>query len=159
MSAKTFVIVGAGLAGAKAAEALRAQGFEGRLVLLGAESHRPYERPALSKGYLTAATGRDALFVHADGWYDMHHVELRLGQPVSRIDRDRRLVELADGVTIGYDKLLVATGSSPRTIDLPGADASGVHYLRTVDDTESLRRMLATASHLVVIGAGWIGSR
>ena len=146
VSAKTFIIVGAGLAGAKAAEALREQGFDGRLILLGAETHRPYERPALSKGYLTGATERDALFVHPEDWYGVHNVELRLGQPVSGIDQARTARRSGRRHDVGYDKLLVATGASPRTLDVPGADATGVHYLRTIDDSEALRRMFATAT-------------
>jgi 3-phenylpropionate/trans-cinnamate dioxygenase ferredoxin reductase component len=153
----TFVIVGAGLAGAKAAEALRNQGFDGRLILLGAEHHAPYERPPLSKDYLQGKTPREKVFAHAHHWYAEHDVDLRSGQLVTALDRGARGVELADGSVVSYDKLLLATGAHPRELRVPGADARGVHYLRTLDDSDVLRATLATISRLVVIGAGWIG--
>ena len=153
----TFVIVGAGLAGAKGAEALRSQGFDGRLILLGGESLRPYERPPLSKDYLIGKSQREKVFALADSWYDDHEVELRPGQLVTGLDPGARTVGLADGSVVGYDKLLVTTGASPRKLRLPGADAQGVHYLRTLDDSDALRATLASISRLVVIGAGWIG--
>ncbi|HEX8094603.1 NAD(P)/FAD-dependent oxidoreductase [Jatrophihabitans sp.] len=156
-STETYLIVGASLAGAKAAEALRDKGFDGHIVLIGAESHLPYERPPLSKGYLAGSAQREKVFVHPESWYAEHGIELRLNQTVSRIDRDARLVELADGSQLGYDKLLLTTGARPRTLSLPGADADGVYLLRTLDDSDSLRELLARISRLVVIGAGWIG--
>jgi 3-phenylpropionate/trans-cinnamate dioxygenase ferredoxin reductase component len=151
-----FVIVGAGLAGAKAAEALRDQGFEGPLILIGAEKHLPYERPPLSKGYLAGTTEREKVFVHPEAWYADHDVELRLGETVAGIDRAERRLELAGGA-VTYDKLLIATGASPRTLPLPGAGAAGVHYLRTLDDSDALRELFGRVSRLAVIGAGWIG--
>jgi 3-phenylpropionate/trans-cinnamate dioxygenase ferredoxin reductase subunit len=153
----TFVIVGAGLAGAKAAEALRSQGFDGRLVLLGGEHHAPYERPPLSKDYLQGKASREKVFAHAHHWYAEHDVDLRPGQFVTEVDRGEHGVRLADGSVVGYDKLLLTTGASPRELRVPGADARGVHYLRTLDDSDALRATLATISRLVVIGAGWIG--
>ena len=157
VTSDTFVIVGAGLAGAKAAEALRKQGFDGRLIMLGAEHHAPYERPPLSKDYLMGKTPREKVFAHAHRWYGEHHVELRSGQLVTGVDRDTREVRLADGSVVSYDKLLLTMGASPRELHVPGADAAGVHYLRTLDDSDVLRATLAAASRLVVIGAGWIG--
>ncbi len=157
MAQQRFVIVGAGLAGAKAAEALRGQGFDGQVTLIGSESHLPYERPPLSKDYLTGRSDRDSLFVHPEAWYAEHEVELGLGIEVSGIDRGNRQVEMADGGVVGYDKLLLATGASPRTLSIPGADRRGVHYLRRIEDSESIRESLATATSVVVIGAGWIG--
>jgi 3-phenylpropionate/trans-cinnamate dioxygenase ferredoxin reductase subunit len=157
VTSDTFVIVGAGLAGAKAAEALRTQGFDGRLVLLGGEHHAPYERPPLSKDYLQGKTLREKVFAHAHNWYAEHDVDLRSGQFVTGLDRGARSVGLADGSGVGYDKLLLTTGASPRVLRVPGADARGVHYLRTIDDSDVLRASLATISRLVVIGAGWIG--
>jgi 3-phenylpropionate/trans-cinnamate dioxygenase ferredoxin reductase component len=151
------VIVGAGLAGAKAAEALREQGFGGRLVLVGAEAHRPYERPPLSKGYLAASVERERVYVHAKDWYAEHDVEFRAERLVTRLDRAASRVELNDGSSIGYDKVLLTTGSRPRRPGIAGIDAAGVHYLRTLDDSDVLREVIATASRLVVIGAGWIG--
>jgi 3-phenylpropionate/trans-cinnamate dioxygenase ferredoxin reductase subunit len=156
-SSETYLIVGASLAGAKAAEALRDKGFDGRIVLIGAEQHLPYERPPLSKGYLAGSSVREKVYVHPENWYAEHGIELRLNQTVSRIDRDARRVELADGTQLGYDKLLLTTGARPRTLSLPGADADGVHLLRTLDDCDALRELLARISRLVVIGAGWIG--
>lgn len=153
----TFVIVGAALAGAKAAEALRDEGFGGPIVLIGAEEHHPYERPPLSKEYLQGAAGRETIFVHGDGWYAEHSVDLRLGRAVTAIDRAARQVTLADGERVSYGKLLLATGSVPRRLPVPGADADGVLYLRTVDDSDRLREALASASRVAVVGAGWIG--
>ena len=151
----TFVIVGGGLAGAKAAEALREQGFDGRVVLVGAEEHLPYERPPLSKDYLAGKAELDSIFVHNAAWYASQRIELRLGTEVISIDRPGHEVELADGSRLSYTKLLLATGSSPRTLPVAGADAA--HYLRTVDDSTELRQLIADQSSLVVIGAGWIG--
>jgi 3-phenylpropionate/trans-cinnamate dioxygenase ferredoxin reductase component len=156
-SSATFVIVGAGLAGAKTAEALREQGFDGRLVLLGAEPHRPYERPPLSKSYLTGAADRESVFVHPSAWYSQHEVELRTECRVAALDRTAHSVTLTDGDIVGYTKLLLATGATPRRLPLPGADATGVHYLRSLDDSDALRTAFGSVSNLVVIGAGWIG--
>jgi 3-phenylpropionate/trans-cinnamate dioxygenase ferredoxin reductase subunit len=153
----TFVIVGAGLAGAKAAEALREQGFDGRVVLVGKEVHLPYERPPLSKDYLAGNAERTSFEVHDEAWYTSHDVELRLGSEVLGIDRAGHEVELSDGTLLSYTKLLLATGSSPRSLPVPGADADAVHYLRTVGDSERIRDILGEGIRLVVIGAGWIG--
>ncbi|HJP75564.1 MAG TPA: FAD-dependent oxidoreductase [Pseudonocardiaceae bacterium] len=153
MATNRIVIVGAGLAGAKAAEALRDQGFDGSITLIGEERHRPYERPPLSKDYLAGKAERDSAFVHEESWYAEHAVDLRLGVAVTAIDRAAHEVELADGTRVTYDKLLLATGSQPRT--LPGA--TGVHYLRRFEDAEEIKQLLAGDGHLVVIGAGWIG--
>jgi len=152
-----YVIVGASLAGAKAAEALRAQGFAGPVILIGDETERPYERPPLSKGYLLGSEERDSIYVHAPDWYDEHDVDLRLGTAVTSIDPAAHDVTLADGSRIGYARLLLATGSSPRHLQLPGADLPGVLYLRRVGDSEQIRATFQAASRVVVIGAGWIG--
>jgi 3-phenylpropionate/trans-cinnamate dioxygenase ferredoxin reductase subunit len=154
---QTFVIIGAGLAGAKAAEALREQGFAGRIVLVGAETHRPYERPPLSKSYLAGASERDGVFVHAADWYDRNAIELRVAARAVRIDRGEHGVVLADGARLRYDKLLLATGASPRRLPIPGADSDSLLYLRDIDDCDRLRATLAERRRLVVIGAGWIG--
>ncbi|HZD97877.1 MAG TPA: FAD-dependent oxidoreductase [Micromonosporaceae bacterium] len=152
-----FVIVGAGLAGAKAAETLREEGFDGRIVLVGEEEVRPYERPPLSKAHLLGTADLDTAFVHAPDWYAAHDVQLRAGVAVEAIDRPNREVALADGDRIAYDRLLLATGSSPRKLDVPGADLGGVLYLRTMADSESLAKRLVDGAHVVVIGGGWIG--
>ncbi len=155
VDARTVVIVGASLAGAKAAEELRSQGFAGRVVLIGEESERPYERPPLSKGYLQGNDARDTIYVHEQQWYADHAIELKLGVPATRIDRDGKLVELSDGTRQPYDKLLLTTGSTVRR--LPGDPVAGVHYLRTVQDADALREAFARAGRVVVVGAGWIG--
>ena len=153
----TYAIVGAGLAGGKAAEALRAQGFDGRLVLIGAERHLPYERPPLSKGYLAGNAERDSMVVHDQAWYDEQQVELVLGTEVTAIDRSAGRLSLGGGDELAYHKLLLATGASPRSLPLPGADAAGVYYLRSVEQSDQLRELFGRISRLVVIGAGWIG--
>jgi 3-phenylpropionate/trans-cinnamate dioxygenase ferredoxin reductase subunit len=152
-----FVIVGAGLAGAKTADALREQGFDGELVLLGAEADPPYNRPPLSKDYLQGATARDAIAVHEPGWYAAHDVHLRTGTTVAGIDRGARQVELVGGERLDYDKLALATGSSPRELAIPGANLDGVHSLRNLGDSERLRAAIASGDRMVVVGAGWIG--
>jgi 3-phenylpropionate/trans-cinnamate dioxygenase ferredoxin reductase subunit len=152
-----FVIVGAGLAGAKAAQTLRETGFGGEVVLLGEEPERPYERPPLSKGLLLGTAERESVFVHEAGWYAAHGVDLRTGTRVTAIDRAARQVELAGGLRIGYDALLLATGAAPRRLAVPGADVDGVLALRTLADCDRIAAALVDGGHLVVVGAGWIG--
>jgi 3-phenylpropionate/trans-cinnamate dioxygenase ferredoxin reductase subunit len=156
-SEQTHVIVGAGMAGAKAAETLRAEGFDGRIVLIGAEQERPYDRPPLSKGYLLGDQDRDSVFLHPLGWYGDNHIELLNGRRVSRLNRGAHEVELAGGERIGYTKLLLTTGSSPRRLKVPGNDQDGVHYLRRFSQSDALRDAFATGGRVVVVGAGWIG--
>ena len=154
---QTFVIVGAGLAGAKAAETLRAEGFEGRVVLVGAEQDRPYERPPLSKGYLLGQEERAKVFVHDEGWYAENSVDLLVGRRVTRLDRAASSVELDGGERIGYDQLLLATGAVPRRLPVPGGDLGGVHYLRRLADSDAMRDAFKSGGRVVVVGAGWIG--
>ncbi|MFI5629125.1 NAD(P)/FAD-dependent oxidoreductase [Streptomyces sp. NPDC051664] len=158
---RTFVIVGGGLAGAKAAETLRSEGFSGRVILVGDERDHPYERPPLSKGYLAGKEARESVFVHETAWYAGADVELHLGQPVTAIDRGGRSVELGDGTVIHYDKLLLATGAEPRRLDIPGTDLAGVHHLRRLAHADRLKNVLSALGrdngHLVIAGAGWIG--
>ncbi|MFI9646263.1 NAD(P)/FAD-dependent oxidoreductase [Streptomyces sp. NPDC052040] len=159
---QTFVIVGGGLAGAKAAETLRAEGFTGRVILICDERDHPYERPPLSKGYLLGKEGRDSVFVHEPSWYARHDIELHLGQTVDALDREARTVRFGDdGTLVHYDKLLLATGAEPRRLDVPGTDLAGVHHLRRLAHAERLRGVLASLGrdngHLVIAGAGWIG--
>jgi 3-phenylpropionate/trans-cinnamate dioxygenase ferredoxin reductase subunit len=153
----TYLIAGASLAGAKAAQTLREEGFQGRIVLVGQESERPYERPPLSKGYLLGTTEREEIYVHPQPWYGEHQVDLLLGTAVTAIDPAGHEVSLPDGSRIGYAKLLLATGSSPRRLQLPGADLDGVLYLRRIEDSDRLKAALRTASRVAIIGAGWIG--
>ncbi|OAH10299.1 NAD(P)/FAD-dependent oxidoreductase [Streptomyces jeddahensis] len=158
---QTFVIVGGGLAGAKAAETLRAEGFTGRVILICDERDHPYERPPLSKGYLLGKEERDSVFVHEPAWYTQAEIELHLGQVVVSIDRYAKSVRLGDGTLIEYDKLLLATGAEPRRLDVPGTDLAGVHHLRRLAHAERLRGVLTSLGrdngHLVIAGAGWIG--
>jgi 3-phenylpropionate/trans-cinnamate dioxygenase ferredoxin reductase subunit len=155
---ETFVIVGASLAGAKAAETLRSEGFDGRVVLIGEEQVRPYERPPLSKAYLRGEVEFDSFAVHPDGYYQDHEIELLLSTSATTIDASARTVALDDGSSLAYTQLLLATGASPRELAVPGADLSGIHYLRSAASCDDLRSALATAAQLVVIGGGWIGS-
>ena len=157
MSGQTFVIVGASLAGAKAAEALREFGFDGRVVLIGSEAARPYQRPPLSKGYLSAKVGLEKVYLHAEGFFESHEIELRTATTVERIDPGASEVVLADGEWLGYDRLLLATGAEPRRLSLPGGDLDGIHYLRTLPDSQRLRERIERGGKLVVVGAGWIG--
>ncbi len=152
-----YVIVGASLAGAKAAETLREEGFSGPVILIGAEDLRPYERPPLSKGYLLGKDDADSVFVHEPGWYAEHDVDLRLGVTVTAIDTAARQVEVADGDPVAFGKLLITTGSSPRRLRVPGADLDGVLYLRTRPDSDRLRASLAAGGRVVIAGSGWIG--
>ncbi|MDV3133193.1 NAD(P)/FAD-dependent oxidoreductase [Mycobacterium sp. 29Ha] len=156
-TSSTFAIVGGGLAGAKAAEALRDKDFDGHIVLFAAEEHLPYERPPLSKEFLLGKKQFGEFTAASSAWYRDHHVELQLGTEVSALDPDGHTVSLPDGTTVGYDKLVLATGSTPRRPPIPGADAEGVHYLRTIDDAQALNSVLAEGASLAIIGAGWIG--
>ncbi|GIF73946.1 NAD(P)/FAD-dependent oxidoreductase [Asanoa siamensis] len=152
-----FVIVGASLAGARAAETLRAEGFDGRVVLIGREPQLPYERPPLSKGYLLGKDERGKAFPHDQEWYDRQRIELRTGTVVTAVDPAAHTVTLDGGETLGYTKLLLATGSTPRTLDLPGGEGPRIHRLRTIEQSEALGATLRAGDPVVVIGAGWIG--
>lgn len=155
---ESVVIVGAGLAGARTAQALRDQGFTGRVTLLGEEPQRPYLRPPLSKDFLRGRCEREELFVHPRSWYADHDVDLHIGARVVGIDRDIHQVHLAHGPSVTYDTLVLATGAAPQMLPVPGADPHRVYYLRRVEDSTQLRFILGAGSRsLVVIGAGWIG--
>lgn len=155
---QTFVIVGASLAGAKAAETLRAEGFDGRVVLLGDEDIRPYERPPLSKDYLRGEKGFEDAAVHDEGFYAREGIELQLSTTVAEFDPGAQEVVTASGEHLHYERLLIATGAQPRHLSAPGADLDGVHYLRSARDSDSLRQAIARSARVVVIGAGWIGA-
>jgi 3-phenylpropionate/trans-cinnamate dioxygenase ferredoxin reductase subunit len=157
-SDQTFVIVGASLAGAKAAETLRTEGFEGRVVLFGEESERPYERPLLSKEFLRGEKPAAKLYVHDEGFYAENKIELMTGTRVESLDPAAHEVTIAGGARMPYSRLLIATGASPRALPLPGVDLPGVRYLRSRADSDALRAAIVEASRVVVIGAGWIGS-
>jgi 3-phenylpropionate/trans-cinnamate dioxygenase ferredoxin reductase subunit len=153
----TLVIVGAGLGGVRSAEAARDHGYDGDVILLGAESHLPYDRPPLSKEYLGGKSDQSAITLHPSTWYDERNIELRLGTSVTRVDRAEHRLTLSDGTALPYDKLVLATGSRPRTLPLPGADAEGVLYLRTLDDSDRLKATFTSSGRIAMIGAGWIG--
>jgi 3-phenylpropionate/trans-cinnamate dioxygenase ferredoxin reductase subunit len=156
-SSDTFVIVGAGMAGGKAAETLREEGFDGRVVLLGAEPHRPYERPPLSKDYLRGEAEQPAWLQEDEGWYAANNVELRTSAVVQSIDAGSQAVVLGGGERIDYDRLLLATGGEPRALPVPGGDLDGVHLLRTIEDSKAIQATFDAGGRLVVIGGGWIG--
>jgi 3-phenylpropionate/trans-cinnamate dioxygenase ferredoxin reductase subunit len=157
-SIERIVIVGAGLAGARAAEGLRKDGFDGSITLLGEEPERPYLRPPLSKEYLRGESERDAAFVHPDAFYAEHLIDLRPSTPVRSIDTVSRVVVLDDDRRVPYDRVLIATGATPRRLPVAGADLPGVLALRTMADADALRAAAAEADRIAVIGAGWIGS-
>jgi 3-phenylpropionate/trans-cinnamate dioxygenase ferredoxin reductase subunit len=157
-SEQTYIIVGASLAGAKAAETLRAEGFDGRLLLVGAEDERPYERPPLSKEYLRGEAGREKVYVHDEGFYAEQSIELRLGRRAVSLDTSSGEVALDDGERLRYDRLLLTTGAGPRRLAIPGSELDGVLYLRSVEDSDTLRGRLDPGGAVVVVGAGWIGA-
>jgi 3-phenylpropionate/trans-cinnamate dioxygenase ferredoxin reductase component len=154
----THIIVGASLAGAKAAETLRDEGFDGRAVLVGAEEERPYERPPLSKDYLRGEVGREKVYVHDESFYAEHDIELRRGRTVESLDTSTSELALDNGERLRYDRLLLTTGAEPRRLLIPGAELDGVLYLRSVQDSDALRERLERGGAVVVVGAGWIGA-
>ena len=156
-NSNTFVIVGGGLGGAKAAEALREKDFDGQIVLCAEEQQLPYERPPLSKEFLAGKKSLSDFTVHDSAWYRENDIDLRVGTAVLAVDPPAHTVELPGGTSIRYDKLLLATGSRSRRLPIPGSDAAGVHYLRTFDDASTLNSALVEGSSLAVVGAGWIG--
>ena len=154
----TFLIVGANMAGGRAAEALRKEGFDGRLVLIGADPEPPYERPPLSKEYLRGEMPKERLFISKGDTYQEREIELRLGVEATRIDPKERIVELADGEKLPFERLLLATGGRERRLSVPGSDLDGIYYLRTIADSERLAAELRPGRRVVVVGAGFIGS-
>jgi 3-phenylpropionate/trans-cinnamate dioxygenase ferredoxin reductase component len=157
-SDQTHIIVGASLAGAKAAETLRQEGFEGRVVLVGAENERPYERPPLSKDYLRGEIPREKVYVHDEGFYAEHDIELRLGRTAESLDMSSSELVLDNGERLRYERLLLTTGAQPRRLSIPGAELDGVLYLRSIEDSDALRERLDRGGAVVVVGAGWIGA-
>lgn len=154
---ETFVIVGAGLAGAKAAETLRQEGFDGRLVLIGDEPELPYERPPLSKDYLRGET-KEAPYVHDASFYPDNAIEVLTSTRVTGIDSGLRELLLEGDRRLGYDRLLIATGSVPRRLDVTGGRLDGIHYLRTLADSARIGERIEGGRRLVVVGSGWIGA-
>ena len=153
-----MLIIGGGLAGGTAAEALRNEGFDGDITVVTAESHPPYQRPPLSKGYLAGTEDLDAVVLHPAEWYEERGIRLITGVAVTSLEPAAHAVELEDGERLTYDAVLLATGATPRMIPLPGHDLPGVMTLRRLDDSDELRAQLRDGGkRLVVIGAGWIG--
>lgn len=155
---ESYVIIGAGIAGGTAAETLRKQGFEGRVHLIGAEPYRPYDRPPLSKEFLSGAKEQEKLFFKPQDFYTEQSIELHLGTEATAIDPSLNTVTLANGESIRYDKLLLSTGSRVKRLPIPGSNLKGVHYLRTIDDSRALAHSMNGASRVVIVGAGFIGS-
>ncbi|MGN6197405.1 NAD(P)/FAD-dependent oxidoreductase [Humibacter sp.] len=157
MSAPEYVIIGGGLAAGTAATTLRAEGYDGRLTVIAAEEHTPYIRPPLSKGYL-AELDESELWVQSDDWWREHDVDLRTGRHADSLDLQERSVVLEGGDRVPFDQLLIATGATPKRLDVPGADAAGIHYLRTIEDSRGIREATADGDkRVVVVGSGWIG--
>lgn len=156
--ASRVVIVGAGQAGATAAASLRSEGFDGSVTLVGAEPHVPYERPPLSKTYLRGETARVDAQLQGDEFWTARGIDLRTGTRVERIDAAGRRVELADGSALGYDRLVLATGSAARSPAVAGADLDGVLTLRTFEDADRIRARAEGARQVLIVGGGWIGS-
>jgi 3-phenylpropionate/trans-cinnamate dioxygenase ferredoxin reductase subunit len=152
-----FVVVGGGLAGARAVETLRDEGFQGSVVLVGAENHLPYERPPLSKAVLAGRDDVSVAILHDQSWYTERDVELRLTATATRLDIAGQTLSLDDGSQVAYDALLLATGSAARRLPIAGAELEGVHYLRTIDDSLALLEKFRLQPRLVIVGAGWIG--
>ncbi|HYW03238.1 MAG TPA: FAD-dependent oxidoreductase [Gammaproteobacteria bacterium] len=152
-----IVIVGGGQAAGQAAASLRSAGFTGGVTLVGAEPVAPYQRPPLSKKYMAGELAFERILIKPEAFYEQHGVELRLGSPVESIDRAGRRVTLADGGSLEYSKLLLATGSRVRRLEIPGGELAGVHYLRTVADVDGIREHLRPGARLVIVGGGYIG--
>ena len=153
-----MVIVGAGLAGVSAAAALRANGFDGRVVLVGGESHLPYDRPPLSKGILLGEQTPADILLYQESFYDANEIELVLGAHVTGVAAAERKVILDSGASLVADKLLLATGGTPRRLNVPGDHLEGIHYLRSLDDALATQDQLQIHGSLVVVGAGFIGA-
>lgn len=154
---RTHVIVGAGHAGGRAAQAMRQYGFEGRVVLIGEEPHVPYERPPLSKELIVTDAGLEKVRLHDAAWYAENRIELIAAKAATAIDAAAKTVGLADGQTIGFDRLMLTTGARVRRLPVPGADLDGVFYLRTIEDSEAIRAQIAAGTEVAVIGGGFIG--
>ena len=150
-------MVGAGQAGGRAVEAMRAAGFDGRIQLVGAEAHVPYERPPLSKKLLTGDVGPQSTYLHDAAFYHDRRIELRLGVEAVAIGREDRSLRLSTGETLAYDKLLLTTGARVRRLPIAGAELPGVHYLRRMEDSLAIGKQLVAGARLVVIGGGFIG--
>lgn len=153
-----IVVIGANIGGGRAVEALRKEGFDGDIVLVGAEPELPYERPPLSKGFLRGEVAHDEFTIASADDYAEKRIETRLGRLATTLDPVGKTVTLDDGTTLGYDQLLIVTGASPRRLNIPGSDLAGIHYLRTVADSQAIREQMAGAERVAVVGMGFIGA-
>ncbi len=151
------MIIGGGQAGAQAVDTLRREGYSGRLILIGSEAELPYQRPPLSKKYLSGDMARERLWFRHQAFYDEHRTELKLGVRATRLETATRRVLLADGAEFTYDRLLLCLGATSRRITCPGADLAGVHYLRDLDDAQRLRAEIRPGAKVVIVGGGYIG--
>ena len=154
---EAILVIGAGHAGAQAVEALRAGGFEGRLVLIGDERYRPYERPPLSKALMSGTIELERVFLKRESWYAEKNIELMLGVSVAEIDRSGRKVVLSNADTLDYDKLIIATGARARPLHVPGSDLDGIFTLRSLVDSQAIGARLTPGAHLAVVGGGYVG--
>ena len=152
-----LVVVGGGQAAIQCIASLRKEGYSGSISLVGEENHLPYQRPPLSKGFLNGSTGSDRLYLKKIEFFQENSIQLNLGVTANKIDRDNCMVHLSDDKTIGYDKLVLATGSRVRKLSFPGSDLDGINYLRGIDDAELLKDGLLNSKNLVIVGAGYIG--
>lgn len=152
-----IVIIGAGQAAGQAAASLRQGGFEGPITILGEEAQAPYQRPPLSKQYLSGEMGMDRVLVRPEKFYPDKNIDLHTETTVQSIDRKNKTVTTTGGDSYVYDKLLVATGSRPRLLNIPGIDLDGIHYLRTIKDVDAIREAMASAGKLCIVGGGYIG--
>lgn len=157
MSDNIYAIIGAGAAGISATQTLRREGFDGRLVLLGDERVEPYERPPLSKKFLRGEVAKESVRLRPPSFFKENAVDVRLDDPVVKLDVAERGIHFAGGDTLQYDKVLLTTGASPVHLDGPGADLDGIHYLRTLHDCEQIRGELERQSRILVLGTGFIG--
>ncbi len=151
------IIIGAGQAGAQAAQSMRQAGFDGEIVMFGGEAEPPYQRPPLSKAYLQGDLDKDRLYLRPPAFYEQQKIDLRRDAPIAAIDRVAKTVTTNSGETLSYDKLLIATGAPPRRLACLGADLKGIHYLRTIADSDALCPVLSGGGRIVIVGAGYIG--
>ena len=152
-----MVIIGAGHAAGQAAASLRQEKYTGPITIIGDEAHLPYQRPPLSKAYLSGSQEVDRVYLRAEKFYQEKEIDLKLSTRATAIDPDAKAVELEDGSKIDYDKLLISTGSRPRLLNIPGSDLGGIHYLRTIDDVDGIRADMHEGANLVIVGGGYIG--
>ena len=152
-----IIIIGAGQAAGQAAASLRQEGYEGTITLIGDESFAPYQRPPLSKQYLSGELSIDRVYIRPTKFYEDRNIDLQLEARVTSIDRQNKTISTDNGQTLAYQKLLICTGSRPRELNIPGSDLPGIHYLRRLDDVDRIRDDMASANSICIIGGGYIG--